>query len=248
MHRLRELIYPTYFLQLISIIAQKSQIPRECRAVAAYVDDTFWLHLEDGLEQHFIAAFAWRVDYDHVCVDTVFLVFSRQDFFCFSDEEFHVFNIVDLCIVPAEMPDQVRERMVSQSKRFMRDCGYRGILAIEYFVKGDEVYFNEMAPRPHNSGHWTIEGSTTNQFRELCRYLLDMPLEEPQLKAPTVMKNILGQDLERAEALARENRPGVYVHIYGKTVSKPKRKMGHVTFVGVTGEEYAAKWADRFVK
>ena len=98
MHRLRELIYPTYFLQLISIIAQKSQIPRECRAVAAYVDDTFWLHLEDGLEQHFIAAFAWRVDYDHVCVDTVFLVFSRQDFFCFSDEEFHVFNIVDLCI------------------------------------------------------------------------------------------------------------------------------------------------------
>ena len=49
-------------------------------------------------------------------------------------------------------------------------------------------------------------------------------------------------------ALARENRPGVYVHIYGKTVSKPKRKMGHVTFVGVTGEEYAAKWADRFVK
>ena len=56
------------------------------------------------------------------------------------------------------------------------------------------------------------------------------------------------QDLERAEALARENRPGVYVHIYGKTVSKPKRKMGHVTFVGVTGEEYAAKWADRFVK
>ena len=105
-----------------------------------------------------------------------------------------------------------------------------------------------MAPRPHNRGHWTIEGSTTNLFRELCRYLLDMPLEEPQLKAPTVMKNILGQDLERAEALARENRPGVYVHIYGKTVSKPKRKMGHVTFVGVTGEEYAAKWADRFVK
>ena len=154
----------------------------------------------------------------------------------------------ELPFMATEMPDQVRERMVSHSKRFMRDCGYRGILAIEYFVKGDEVYFNEMAPRPHNSGHWTIEGSTTNQFRELCRYLLDMPLEEPQLKAPTVMKNILGQDLERAEALARENRPGVYVHIYGKTVSKPKRKMGHVTFVGVTGEEYAAKWADRFVK
>ena len=180
---------------------------------------------------------------------SVVLVSDGERVICFPvGRNIHKDGILDLCIVPAEMPDQVRERMVSQSKRFMRDCGYRGILAIEYFVKGDEVYFNEMAPRPHNSGHWTIEGSTTNQFRELCRYLLDMPLEEPQLKAPTVMKNILGQDLERAEALARENRPGVYVHIYGKTVSKPKRKMGHVNFVGVTGEEYAAKWADRFVK
>ena len=161
----------------------------------------------------------------------------------------HRDGILDLCFVPAEeMDDELRGRMIAAGERFMLTCGYRGILAIEFFVKGREFFFNEMAPRPHNSGHWTIEGSTTNQFRELCRYLLDMPLEEPQLKAPTVMKNILGQDLERAEALARENRPGVYVHIYGKTVSKPKRKMGHVTFVGVTGEEYAAKWADRFVK
>ena len=115
-----------------------------------------------------------------------------------------------------------------------------------------EQAFHARLRLPGDSGYRIFRegrrGSTTNQFRELCRYLLDMPLEEPQLKAPTVMKNILGQDLERAEALARENRPGVYVHIYGKTVSKPKRKMGHVTFVGVTGEEYAAKWADRFVK
>ncbi|MDE5730447.1 MAG: 5-(carboxyamino)imidazole ribonucleotide synthase [Alistipes sp.] len=160
----------------------------------------------------------------------------------------HREGILDLCIVPAEMPEALRDRMTERTRRFMRDCGYRGILAIEYFVKGDEIYFNEMAPRPHNSGHWTIEGATTNQFRELCRYLLDMPLEEPRLVAPTVMKNILGQDLEAAEALAREEHPDVYVHVYGKTVSKPKRKMGHVTFVGMTGEEYAARWADRFVK
>lgn len=57
----------------------------------------------------------------------------------------------------------------------MRDCGYRGILAIEYFIKGGEIYFNEMAPRPHNSGHYTIEGATTNQFRELVRYLVGEP-------------------------------------------------------------------------
>lgn len=180
---------------------------------------------------------------------SVVLVADERQVICFPvGQNIHKDGILDLCIVPAAMDESLRERMMEQSKRFMRDCGYRGILAIEYFVKGEEIYFNEMAPRPHNSGHWTIEGATTNQFRELCRYLLDEPLEEPRLVAPTVMKNILGQDLERAKALATENLPDVYVHIYGKTVSKPKRKMGHVTFVGMTGEEYRTKWADEFVK
>ena len=141
----------------------------------------------------------------------------------------------------------VLERMKCASERFMRDCGYRGILAIEYFIKGDEFYFNEMAPRPHNSGHYTIEGSTTNQFRELVRYLVGERLQEPELIAPTVMKNILGQDLEAAEKVAAENLEGVYVHLYGKTESRPKRKMGHITFVGMTAGEYAENWAAKFV-
>ena len=159
----------------------------------------------------------------------------------------HRDGILDLCIVPAEADPLVLERMKSASERFMRDCGYRGILAIEYFIKGDEFYFNEMAPRPHNSGHYTIEGSTTNQFRELVRYLVGEPLQEPQPVAPTVMKNILGQDLEAAERIAAENLPGVYVHLYGKTESRPKRKMGHITFVGMTAGEYAENWAAKFV-
>ena len=138
--------------------------------------------------------------------------------------------------------------MKAQSERFMRDCGYRGILAIEYFIKGGEIYFNEMAPRPHNSGHYTIEGATTNQFRELVRYLVGEPLQEPQPVAPTVMKNILGQDLEAAEQIAAENLPGVYVHLYGKTESRPKRKMGHITFVGMDVARFEAEWAGRFVK
>ena len=138
--------------------------------------------------------------------------------------------------------------MEEQSVRFMRDCGYRGILAIEYFIKGGEIYFNEMAPRPHNSGHYTIEGATTNQFRELVRYLVGEPLQEPQPVAPTVMKNILGQDLEAAERIAAENLPGVYVHLYGKTESRPKRKMGHITFVGMDAARFEAEWAGRFVK
>ncbi len=158
----------------------------------------------------------------------------------------HRDGILDLSVVPAAMPEALRTRIVRESKRFMQACGYRGILAIEYFVKGDEIYFNEMAPRPHNSGHWTIEGCTTNQFRELARYLLGMPLEEPQLAAPTVMKNILGRDLAAAEAIAREERPDVYVHLYGKRESRPLRKMGHITYVGLSGERFAEEWAARF--
>lgn len=146
-------------------------------------------------------------------------------------QNIHRDGILDLCIVPAAMADTIRDRMIRQSKRFMHDCGYRGILAIEYFVKGDEIYFNEMAPRPHNSGHWTIEGCSTNQYRELARYLLDLPLEEPRLLGPVVMKNILGEELALAEGLQKMALDGVYVHLYGKTVAKPKRKMGHITFV-----------------
>lgn len=160
----------------------------------------------------------------------------------------HCDGILDLCCVPAAMDAELLARLREIGTRFMEQCGYRGILAVEVFVKGDRFYFNEMAPRPHNSGHYTIEGCTTNQFREHVRFLLDLPLEEPQLVAPTVMKNILGQDLEAARRIAHENPKGVYVHLYGKSESRPKRKMGHVTFVGITPEEYEARWADRFVK
>ena len=161
----------------------------------------------------------------------------------------HRDGILDLCYVPAEeMDGELRDRMVAVSRRFMEQCGYRGILAIEFFVRDGRFYFNEMAPRPHNSGHYTIEGCSTNQFRELARYLLGLPLEEPELTAPTVMKNILGQDLEAAEAVAAEAHEGVYVHLYGKAESRPKRKMGHITFTGLAAQEYAARWADRFVK
>ena len=159
----------------------------------------------------------------------------------------HRDGILDLCFVPAGRDADVLERMRVQSESFMRACGYRGILAIEYFVRGNELYFNEMAPRPHNSGHWTIEGCTTNQFRELARYLVGEPLQTPELVAPTVMKNILGQDLEAARRVALEQHEGVYVHLYGKRESRPKRKMGHITFVGMDADAYGRDWAGRFV-
>lgn len=160
----------------------------------------------------------------------------------------HRDGILDLSAVPAEMDEALRERMISVSERFLALCGYRGILAIEFFVKGDTFYFNEMAPRPHNSGHYTIEGCTTNQFRELARFLLGLPLEQPRLLGPTVMKNVLGEDLTAAERLAGMADPNVCVHLYGKRVPKPKRKMGHVTFKGTTLDDYFRLWSSRFVQ
>lgn len=158
----------------------------------------------------------------------------------------HKEGILDLCVVPAAMDPAVERRMVAESVRFMEACGYRGILAIEYFVRGTEIYFNEMAPRPHNSGHYTIEGCTTNQYRELVRFLLGEELEQPQLTGPTVMKNILGCDLEAARRIAAEAREGVHVHLYGKRESRPRRKMGHITFTGSEAGAYAERWSGRF--
>ncbi len=160
----------------------------------------------------------------------------------------HRQGILDLSIVPAEISQALKCKIEEQSRRFMEECDYRGILTIEYFVRGEEVIFNEMAPRPHNSGHYTIEGATSSQYSSLVRYLLDLPLEQPQEVAPTIMKNILGEDLEAAEEIAKDAPEGCYVHLYGKTESRPKRKMGHITFVGMTIDEFEKEWSDKFVK
>ncbi len=159
----------------------------------------------------------------------------------------HREGILDLTSVPARLGGELERRMEEQSRRFMLQSGYRGILAIEYFVRGDEILFNEMAPRPHNSGHYTIEGCDASQFDALARWLLGMPPTQPRLLGPTVMKNILGRDLEAARALEAEGREGVHVHLYGKSESRPKRKMGHITFTDTTPEDYASRWAGRFL-
>lgn len=159
----------------------------------------------------------------------------------------HREGILDLCFVPAEgLSPELEQRMRATGEAFMRRCGYVGILAVELFVRGDRFFFNEMAPRPHNSGHWTIEGCTTNQFRELVRFLAGLPLEEPRQIAPAVMKNILGRDLDAARRIAAEGHEGVHVHLYGKSESRPKRKMGHITFVGPAAVGYAGQWETRF--
>jgi 5-(carboxyamino)imidazole ribonucleotide synthase len=113
--------------------------------------------------------------------------------------------------------------------------GVVGVMAVEMFVKGDQLFINELAMRPHNSGHWTIEGSRTSQFEQHLRAVLDLPLGDPTMTAPlAVMGNVLGgekQDMYRPYLHLMARTPGLNFHHYKKQV-RPGRKIGHVTLLG----------------
>ena len=148
----------------------------------------------------------------------------------------HKDSILDLTIVPLNIDKSLETKIINDSIKFMESANYYGILTIEFFIKDNDYYFNEMAPRPHNSGHWTIEGCSTNQFRELDRFVLGLELEEPKLIHKTIMKNILGRDLVNLEKL--KNIKNSYYHDYKKSVVRPLRKMGHITYIDLSLEEY----------
>ena len=154
----------------------------------------------------------------------------------------HKNGILDLCIIDEALP--VFDWIKQASIRFMERAKYYGILTIEFFVKGDEFYFNEMAPRPHNSGHYTIEGCNVSQYSELAKFLLDLPLETPKLKSKTIMKNILGFDYENMKKL--ENSDKVHIHDYHKSEVREKRKMAHITFTDTSIDEYNLKYKKLF--
>ena len=128
--------------------------------------------------------------------------------------------------------------------RIARDLNVTGMLAVELFDDGYDLYVNELAMRPHNSGHWSIEGARTSQFENHLRAVLDLPLGDPTLVAPyAVMVNILGGDVGSLysayrHVLARD--PGLKVHLYGKEV-RPGRKLGHVTVIGDDFEQLLAR-------
>jgi len=128
--------------------------------------------------------------------------------------------------------------------RIAGDLNVTGMLAVELFDDGYELYVNELAMRPHNSGHWSIEGARTSQFENHLRAVLDLPLGDPSLVAPhAVMVNILGGDVgdlysAYRHVLARD--PGLKVHLYGKQV-RPGRKVGHVTVVGTDLDDLLAR-------
>lgn len=146
-------------------------------------------------------------------------------------------NLVEFLFAPAEISKEVEEKAQEIAKDVILKLGMVGILAVEMFVtKSGEVLVNEIAPRPHNSGHHTIEANFTSQFEQHLRAVMNWPLGNPDLRCPAAMINLLGEEgysgqvlIEgQEEALAEK---GVYIHMYGKKLTKPFRKMGHVTIL-----------------
>ena len=153
--------------------------------------------------------------------------------------EFHpVANLVEFLLAPAIISEQA----AAKAQKIAEDCitafGLTGILAVEMFLtKSGEILINEVAPRPHNSGHHTIEANYVSQYEQLLRTIFEIPMGDTTPRDHGVMVNILGEDGYTGEALYEGLKeclaiPGVFVHLYGKKITKPFRKMGHVTIVG----------------
>lgn len=162
-------------------------------------------------------------------------------------ENVHKDSILDTTVAPAKVSAKVEERAKKMAKRTMEVLHGAGIFGIEMFVtKKGEVMINEIAPRVHNSGHYTNEACSVSQFEQHLRAVLDLPLAKPELLSPAAMINILGPEgLEGPYAVAGLQEmmkvPSAALYIYGKKVSKPRRKMGHITATGRTAVEALAR-------
>lgn len=152
--------------------------------------------------------------------------------------EFHPeANQVEYVICPARIEDHVAEKARAVAKKVSESFEHVGLLAVEMFqTEDDEILVNEVAPRPHNSGHYSIEASFTNQFEQHLRAILDLPLGETESKVGGVMVNLVGDENHEGQVHYQNigkimQMPGVTPHIYGKKQTRPFRKMGHVTIV-----------------
>lgn len=152
-------------------------------------------------------------------------------------------NLVDSLFAPANVPYKLQRLAVEIATRVIEAFGMVGLLAVEMFLTKDgQILVNEVAPRPHNSGHHTIKANYTSQYEQHLRAILNLPLGATDIQSAAVMLNLLGEpgyDGEAAyeglqEALAV---PGVYIHLYGKKYTRPARKMGHITVLGQHIEE-----------
>lgn len=152
-------------------------------------------------------------------------------------ENEHREGILHSALAPAPAASDLSLLAEQYGKRIADELNYTGVLALEFFVVGKELLFNEMAPRVHNSGHWTIEGSNTSQFENHLRAVMNLPLGDTTARGTALMFNLIGTT-PKLTALA--DIAGLHIHLYAKT-AKPGRKLGHVTLMAERQGDIAAK-------
>jgi 5-(carboxyamino)imidazole ribonucleotide synthase len=145
-------------------------------------------------------------------------------------ENVHLGGILHTTTAPAPIAPDLADEARAMAKRAADALELVGLLALEMFVTRDGALLaNEMAPRPHNSGHWTMDAAATSQFEQLVRAVCGLPLGDPTRFADAVMTNLIGDEIEQWPEFLKE--PGARLHLYGKAEARPGRKMGHVTRV-----------------
>lgn len=162
--------------------------------------------------------------------------------------EFHpTANLVEFLFAPSELSQEIQKAAVTLSERLVEQLEIVGLLAVELFLtKSGEIMINEVAPRPHNSGHHTIEANITSQYEQHLRAILNLPLGATDTLIPAVMVNLLGAEGYKGKAHYQDiakimDIEGAHVHIYGKEMTKPFRKMGHCTVVDKNLDQAKAK-------
>lgn len=156
-------------------------------------------------------------------------------------ENIHRENILATSILPARVSDETALMARELAVQVAEGLGLVGVLGVEMFVLPDgSLLVNELAPRPHNSGHFTMNGCVTSQFEQHIRAVCGLPLGSPRLLQPVVMQNIMG-DHYPLDVAAALSDPLVKLHLYGKHEHRPKRKMGHLNALGQTVEEALAR-------
>jgi len=154
-------------------------------------------------------------------------------------ENRHRNGILDVSIVPARVTPELAQRAEQWALKIAEKLDYCGVLAVEFFItESGALLVNEMAPRPHNSGHYTLDACATSQFEQQVRTLCGLPLGDTRLLAPVVMVNLLGEAWQRGQPQWERVflAPEAKLHLYGKHEARDGRKMGHYTMLGATAD------------
>ncbi len=152
-------------------------------------------------------------------------------------------NLVEFLIAPSTLSFEIQQEAANIAKKIAESLKIVGLLAVEMFLdKSGQILVNELAPRPHNSGHQTIEGNVVSQFEQHLRAIFNQPLGDTDCLNNAIMINVLGEAGHEGPAVYQGIEkvlkcPGVYIHLYGKALTKPFRKMGHVTIVDADREK-----------